>query len=181
MVQLSELDIRENPNLHALPLELGRIDGLRVFWFDIDPITFPQRDITMEGPRSTLKFLRLLYEASKTGRLDLSSAEYNLQSLAIPVQRFTNLTELDLARNYFPEVCTVRVERSGVRRLRFIHVHCSSFALYFKGTCILICLRSVRFFNTMTHLDECNILVCIIFNFFLMHAAPEKHCSSSTI
>ncbi len=107
-LQLTEFDIRDNPNMHNLPLELGRIEGLRVFWFDIDPITFPQRDITLEGPRSTLKFLRVLYDASKTGRLDLSSTEYNLQTLAIPVHRFTNLTELDLARNFFSEVC-VRV------------------------------------------------------------------------
>jgi hypothetical protein len=131
-MQLSEFDIRENPNLRNLPLELGRIEGLRVFWFDIDPITFPQRDITLEGPRSTLKFLRVLYEASKTGRLDLSSTEYNLQTLAIPVHRFTNLTELDLARNFFSEVC------EGAARECVPCISSSFFQMpsYTHGTCL---------------------------------------------
>ena len=101
---LQEFDIRENPNLHILPMELGRIDHLKTFWFDIEPITFPQQDVVLEGPRYVLKFLHVLYDASKTGKLDLSSADYNLQSLHIPEDRFTNLTELNLARNCFSEI-----------------------------------------------------------------------------
>ena len=79
LIRLSEFDIRDNEELHLLPIELGKITTFKIFWFDADSITFPQKEIISEGPKYTMKFLRLLYDATKSGNLDLSSPDYSLK------------------------------------------------------------------------------------------------------